>query len=194
VNSAPLQLILGLGNPGEQYAGTRHNLGFMALETLASHYNIDLRLEKKAFNCRWGKIRLGSRNLILALPHTFMNLSGRTARSLASYFQVEAEAIAAVHDDLDLEFGRIKISVNRGGGGHKGVDSLRDHLGSDAFARLRLGIGRPLYGEAADRYVLNSFYPEQKAALAGFLENARQCLLVMIEEGPIAAMQVFNRR
>jgi PTH1 family peptidyl-tRNA hydrolase len=107
---------------------------------------------------------------------------------------VETEAIAAVHDDLDLEFGRIKISVNHSGGGHKGVASLCDHLDSDAFVRLRLGIGRPLYGEAADRYVLNSFYPEQQAALAGFLENARRCLTVMIEEGITAAMQVFNRR
>jgi PTH1 family peptidyl-tRNA hydrolase len=193
-SDSPMILVAGLGNPGPRYANTRHNLGFMAVEALAGHYQASLSLEQRNFNCRWGKTRVGSRNLILALPQTFMNLSGHAVRALASYFRVETKDIIVVHDDLDLDFGRIKISLKRGAAGHRGVASLLDCLDSDDFARLRLGIGRPLPGEPVEGYVLHEFYPQQQAALAEMLSQAGQCLISMIEQGVDKAMGIYNRR
>jgi PTH1 family peptidyl-tRNA hydrolase len=194
VNStSDLALIVGLGNPGPRYANTRHNLGFQAVEALAGHYRIALRLERR-FNCLWGQTRVNSRNLILALPQTFMNLSGYAVQSLAAYFRISPESIAVAHDDLDLDFGRIKLSRQRGAAGHRGVSSLLDCLDSPDFIRLRLGIGRPLFAEAVESYVLNQFYPEQKSGLPELLALAQQCLLCMIEEGADKAMGIFNRR
>ena len=191
--SEQVQLVLGLGNPGIQYVASRHNLGFMAVEKLAEHYQVDLSLNKRDFNCLWGKTRAVGRNLILALPQTYMNLSGEAAHALAAYFRVEPAAIVAVYDDLDLNFGRIKISLNRGSGGHRGISSLIRHLQTEEFARLRLGIGRPQYGEAVERYVLSGFYPEQKAGLDEFLDKAKKCLVDMVEDGVNVAMQTRNR-
>ena len=188
-----LQLVLGLGNPGIQYAATRHNMGFMAVELLAAHYQVSLNLDKRNFNCWWGKAKVGGRNLVLALPQTYMNLSGEAAHALAAYFRIEPAAMVAVYDDLDLNFGQIKISLNRGSGGHKGISSLMQHLQTEGFARLRLGIGRPQYSEAIERYVLSGFYPEQQAGLEQFLEKAKECLVAMVEGGVTSAMQLYNR-
>jgi PTH1 family peptidyl-tRNA hydrolase len=189
----PLALIVGLGNPGPRYAATRHNIGFAAVTELAQHYQTELRMNRR-FNCLCGQTKTGSGNLILALPQTFMNLSGYAVQTLAAYYRISAEAIAVVHDDLDLDFGRIKLSRQRGAAGHRGVSSLLECLESQDFARLRLGIGRPNWGEAVESYVLNEFYPQQKDGLAQLLDQARQCLLYMIEEGVDKAMGLINRR
>ncbi len=190
---SPVKLVVGLGNPGPQYAGSRHNMGFMVLDSLAAHFNVTLNIDKKKFHSQWGEIRLGARKIILAQPQTYMNLSGEAVQALASYFHIESSAIVVVYDDLDLGFGRLKINVNRGAGGHKGIASIIDYLDTEEFVRLRVGIDRPRFAEAVERYVLSNFYPDQKQDLEKVVENARLCLLAILEDGPVAAMQKFNR-
>ena len=189
----PVELIVGLGNPGAQYAASRHNVGFMVVESMARHWQTELRADKKKFYSRWGEARLGSRKILMALPQTYMNLSGEAVSALANYFDIAPAAIAVVYDDMDLDFGRLKVNVNRGSGGHKGVASITDHLDTEEFVRLRVGIGRPRFAEPAERYVLGNFYPDQQDGLEAMLEQATRCLLAIVEAGAEAAMREFNR-
>jgi PTH1 family peptidyl-tRNA hydrolase len=188
---AVIQLIIGLGNPGPEYANSRHNLGFMALRRLADCAQAEFSNHKR-LSCLLAKTGSAGARLLLALPQTYMNLSGRSASALTRYFELDPSQLLVVYDDLDLEFGRMKINLNRGAGGHRGVQSIIDHLGSAAFARLRLGIGRPRFQEAVDEYVLRGFYPEQKPLLPELLEQAKERLLCLWREGPLAAMQRYN--
>ena len=189
----PVELIVGLGNPGAQYAASRHNVGFMVVASLARHWQTALTDDKKKFHSMWGEAWLGSRKIRMALPQTYMNLSGGAVSALAAYFRIAPAAIVVVYDDLDLEFSRLKISVNRGSGGHKGITSIIDELDTEEFVRLRVGIGRPRFAEPTERYVLGNFYPDQQVALEAMIEQARCCLLAIVEEGVTAAMQKFNR-
>lgn len=189
----PVQLVVGLGNPGLQYANSRHNMGFMVVDSLAQHLQVSLTADKRKFHSIWGETRLGGRKLILAFPQTYMNLSGGAVAALAAYYRIEPAAIVVVYDDLDLAFGRLKINISRGAGGHKGIASIIEHLDTTEFVRLRVGIDRPRFNEPAERYVLANFYPEQKEGLGKIVDTARECLLTMVEEGANSAMQKYNR-
>lgn len=190
-NMPPIKMVVGLGNPGPQYANSRHNIGFMVLGALAAQ--LGFSIDKKKFNCLWAEYRLGGRKIIFTLPQTYMNLSGQAVYAMADYFDIEAQAIAVVYDDLDLSLGRLKISVNRGAGGHKGLSSIMDYLDGGEFARLRVGIGRPRFNEPVERYVLANFYPDEQEELGKVLESACNGLLALLEEGVNAAMQKYNR-
>ena len=189
-------LILGLGNPGPKYEGTRHNYGAMAARSLAERAGVALGKGGPAarrFNSLWGKGRVRGRQTVLALPQTYMNLSGQAAAALSSYFDLEPEQTIAVHDDLDLEAGRLKVARRGGAGGHKGVRSILQHLGSDKFVRLKMGIGRPRYAEPVEKYVLEGCYSDQRELIKHMVENAADCLEEIIAQGVEAAMQKFHR-
>ena len=185
-------LVLGLGNPGPRYAATRHNLGFMALEGLARR--VGIAMGRAGHQSRWGEGRHQGRKLILALPQTYMNLSGQAAASLMAYFDIAPPCLVVVHDDLDLAPGQLKVAVKGGAGGHKGVASIIQALGDDGFLRVKIGIGRPRFGEAVEDFVLNGPYADQGPALALAVEEAAECLEVILTQGPAAAMQRFHRR
>lgn len=188
--SEGLLVVLGLGNPGPDYEGTRHNLGAAALNAAAGRYG--LRLGKASLGSLWAKGTLAGRQVVAALPQTFMNLSGQAAAQLLGYYKLGPERLVAVHDDLDLPLGRIKVSRGGGAGGHKGVASLIQTLGTKDFVRLRLGIGRPRHDEPVERYVLAGFYSDQSERVVNTIEAAASCLEVLLSQGVAAAMQKFH--
>lgn len=185
-------LVLGLGNPGPQYAQTRHNLGFMVVAELARRLGVPLT--RRGHQSLWGEGRLAGRKLILAQPQTYMNLSGQAAQGIMGYFDLPLERMVVVHDDLDLEPGRLKVATRGGAGGHKGVASLLAHLHSGQFLRLKVGIGRPRFGEAVEDYVLGGFYADQREAIQEAVNEAADCLEVIVALGATAAMNKYNAR
>lgn len=136
-----MKLLVGLGNPGENYKGTRHNTGFMVLDRLAEELNIDSWRFDNKFNALIAEtFSKGQEKIILAKPQTYMNSSGQAVAKIADYFNITLENIIVIHDDLDLNLGEIKIQESRGSAGHKGVDSIIRHLGTKNFKRIRVGI------------------------------------------------------
>jgi PTH1 family peptidyl-tRNA hydrolase len=161
---APSHLVVGLGNPGDEYAGTRHNVGFMAVDAIAAHYK--LPSWKKKF-----KSQLTGVGFILLKPLTFMNISGEAVGEAMRFYQLMPEDVIVFHDDLDLLPGKVKIKQGGGPGGHNGLKSLDAHIGPD-YWRVRIGIGRPdVKGDAVTNYVLGNFAKADKQWLAPLLEK-----------------------
>ncbi|HLA05646.1 MAG TPA: aminoacyl-tRNA hydrolase, partial [Syntrophales bacterium] len=148
-----MKLIAGLGNPGEQYQSSRHNLGFLTLDYLAGRH--DIPLKKQGFEALFGKGKIGSETVLLAKPQTYMNLSGIALERLVSYFKVDIKDLIVVHDDLDLPFETIRLKKGGGEGGHKGLMSIIQHVGSADFLRVRIGIGKPIRKSMVEKYVLS---------------------------------------
>lgn len=184
-------LVLGLGNPGPQYQGTRHNMGFAVTSLLAQRNG--LSLGRSGHRSLWGQGRVAGSPVILAQPQTFMNLSGEAAQSLLGYFGLEPSRLIVVHDDLDLPLGRLKVALGGGAGGHKGVASIIQRTGSPDFVHLKVGIGRPRYDEPIEKFVLSGFYADQRQLAEDMVLAAADCLEVILSEGPPAAMQRFHR-
>ncbi len=185
-------LIVGLGNPGLRYRYTRHNVGFRVIERLARELSIALnRRSKKA---RWETGRWEQEKVVLAKPQTFMNLSGEAVSLLANFFSLEGTSIVVVHDDLDLNLGRIKIGVKGGDGGHRGIRSIINHLGTDEFIRLRMGTGRGERSGEESKYVLGVFDDNQEHVVTELIERACEAVKTIIFEGVAAAMNQFNQR
>ena len=134
-----MKLIVGLGNPGKEYVGTRHNFGFSVLDKLAKKYNSTFSLNKK-FNAEICELFLDGEKLILAKPQTFMNKSGESVREIVSYYNISNDRIWVIYDDIDLEIGSIRIRKNGSSAGHKGIQSIIDNIGTENFVRFRLGI------------------------------------------------------
>lgn len=186
-------LVAGLGNPGRAHEGTRHNLGWVVLDAFARRHGLAWKPapEFKAEIARWDS---GAGPLWIAKPQTFMNASGESVGALARYFKAGPESVVAVHDDLTLDLGLVKVTAGGSAGGHNGVDSLIRHLGP-GFARYRLGIGpkHPPEMDLAD-FVLGRFSPEQHAILSGKTEAHVQGLELLLTRGLEAAMNQLNRR
>ena len=185
-------LIVGLGNPGPKYRGTRHNLGFEVIDLVASKAGISIRkVFKKA---EYGRGRVASREAVLAKPQTFMNLSGVSVAALARPWRPEPRNLIVVHDDLDLEVGRLKLSSGGGAGGHKGVASVMEHLGDRDFIRVKLGIGRPRPpGTETERFVLKRFRPEEREVLDPAVKRSVEAVETIVAEGLLPAQTEFNR-
>ena len=147
------KLLIGLGNPGKQYQNTRHNLGQVLVKKYARSLNIDLKTHQQ-FLALIGTHRVGESKIILATPTTYMNLSGQSVAKIVNFYKILSEDIYVVHDDLDLGVGESKIQFDRGPAGHNGIKSIIDHLGTQAFWRLRLGIGHPQDATPVENYVL----------------------------------------
>jgi PTH1 family peptidyl-tRNA hydrolase len=188
-----LRLIVGLGNPGRKYAATRHNIGFMVIDRVATDFAIELSREK--FSTVFGRGRIEGRDAVLAKPISFMNRSGPPVRSLADFFRISSRDVLVVHDDIDLAYGRLKIKEKGGHGGHNGVRSLIDAFGGGDFTRLRIGIGRSetVQQSVAD-YVLDHFTVDEAAALPGIIERARDAVVTILCKGIKIGMNQFNTK
>lgn len=183
-------LIVGLGNPGREYKETRHNIGFMLLDRLVDRLNLSFtRMESKALVT---KGNYQDRRLILAKPQTYMNLSGQAVGSLARYYKIPLENLLVVYDDVDLPIGTIRIRASGGSGGHQGMNSIIERLGTQDFPRLRLGIERPPGRMEAADYVLQDFSKAEVEFLPVLLDRAAQAVLVFIGQGVDAAMNLYN--
>jgi len=188
-----VKLIVGLGNPGLIYAGSRHNIGFTVVKSLARSLKIVLKRDHSV-SALVGKTKYGQHDLVLALPQTFMNLSGIAVKSLLKKFKAAPQDLLVVCDDLDLEPGRIKIRPHGSSAGQRGLVSIIEQLGTQEFSRLRIGIGRPRNPADAARYVLAGFLRKEKAIVEKAQEDAAFCCLSWIENGVIKTMDNFNTR
>jgi PTH1 family peptidyl-tRNA hydrolase len=182
-------LVAGLGNPGREYERTRHNAGWMVLDELARRHGGSWRSK---FSGSLAEVRLGELRLALLKPETYMNDSGRSVGAAVRFFKVEPEQVLVVHDDVDLEAGRLQARAGGGLAGHNGLRSLAQHLGSQDFLRLRIGVGRPGRGDprpVAD-WVLSPFAPEEDAE--ALIARAADAVETIAQDGLEAAQQRYN--
>ena len=182
-------LVVGLGNPGREYQRTRHNVGWLVLDELARRHNGSWRSK---FSGSLAEVRLGDLRLALLKPETYMNESGRSVGAAVRFFKVEPEQLLVVHDDVDLEPGRLQVRAGGGLAGHNGLRSLAQHLGSQDFLRLRIGVGRPGRGDprsVAD-WVLSPFSPEEDAE--ALISRSADAVETIATDGVEAAQQRFN--
>jgi PTH1 family peptidyl-tRNA hydrolase len=183
-------LIAGLGNPGREYRQTRHNIGFLLLDHLASKLNLTFsRVESKSLVTRGDT---SGRRLLLVKPQTYMNLSGQAIGTLAHYYKVPQERILIVYDDVDLPFGLLRLRPAGGSGGHKGMISIIERLGTQEIPRMRMGIGRPPGRMDAADYVLQDFSAAETGELPGILERGVEAVFTFITLGMAAAMNRYN--
>ncbi|RCK74149.1 MAG: Peptidyl-tRNA hydrolase [Anaerolineae bacterium] len=183
-------LIIGLGNPGKEYAQSRHNVGFMVLDRLAERYGVAFtRYEQKAFVV---KVASEQGSLIFAKPQTYMNLSGQSVSALVRFYKVPLEQLLIVYDDIDLPFGTLRMRPGGSSGGHKGMQSIIDRLGTQDIPRLRIGVGRPRGSKAAANYVLDEFNGREKLDLPYILDRATQAVQDWIRFGLAEAMNRHN--
>lgn len=183
-------LIVGLGNPGREYRENRHNIGFMLIDRLSVRLNARMRrMQSKALV---GSVTQGDAKLILAKPQTFMNLSGQAIQGLVHFYKIPLENLIVIHDDLDLPFGTLRLRPGGGAGGQKGVKSTIQHLGTQNFPRLRLGIGRPPGRMDAAAYVLQDFHKADQQILSETLDRAADAVETFIDYGLDKAMNQFN--
>jgi len=187
---AEFYLIVGLGNPGPKYAANRHNVGFMCLERLAAAHSLTFDKRQKRAHVALGAIR-GLR-IVLAQPQTFMNDSGQAVVPLAQFYQVPPARLLVVYDDLDLPPGTLRVRPEGGSGGHKGMHSIIEQLGSSDFARLRIGIGRPPGQMDAAAYVLQDFSADEMPLIEKALERAVAAIETWLVEGVVMAMSRHN--
>ncbi len=188
-----MKLIIGLGNPGLIYAGSRHNIGFTVVKSLASSLKISFKRDNSVLSLV-GSGKLGREDLILALPQTFMNLSGVAVKALFKKFRAKPEDLLVVCDDLDLELGRMKIRQNGSSGGQRGLTSIIEHLGTHDFNRLRIGIGRPKGKADAAEYVLSGFLSKEKTIVQEVKVDAVDCCMSWIDNGIVETMNTFNKK
>ena len=187
-----MRLIVGLGNPGAQYENTRHNVGFMLVDKLAAEFGISAA--KSKFEVRYGRGTIEDQAVTLAKPMAFMNRSGGPVQKLAAYFKINSKDLIVIHDDIDLAFGRLKIKEKGGHGGHRGLKSIIQAVGEDAFVRLRIGVGRSETGSSVSDHVLGPFYDDESTLLDGILNRARDAVVTILTEGPKTGMNRFNEK
>ncbi len=186
------RIIVGLGNPGKEYERNRHNVGFQVVDLLAEKHGLEF--DRRRFRAMLTKGRILGHDVILAKPLTFMNQSGESVGPLAHFYKIPPEQLLVVTDDLDIPQGRIRLRPRGGSGGHNGLKSIIQHLGTQEFHRLRIGIGRPPGNMDPADYVLQDFTPEEEAVMAEVRERAVAAIETWLEEGMEAAMNRFNVR
>ena len=187
-----MKLIVGLGNPGPEYAATRHNIGFMVTATLAERNGIALK--RKGHQGIYGVGRVAGTEATILLPQTYMNRSGTSVVSACQSLGVKPGDLIVVHDEIDLDFGALRIKIGGGHGGHNGLRSIAGALGETEYNRLRLGIGRPPTGGDVSRYVLSCFNAAERAQLQEYTEKATNALELLVQKGPQEAMNLYNNR
>jgi PTH1 family peptidyl-tRNA hydrolase len=188
-------LVVGLGNPGREYSTTRHNAGFMVVDELARRFGASIEQEK--WQAHSVQLVLWGNKICLLKPDTFMNLSGKAVARYVDFYKVSPEQILVVHDDLDMDPGRVKLVAGGGTGGHNGIRSLVQYLGTKDFLRLKLGIGRPgklnLYsGMPVEKYVLAPFAPDEKILMEQRVDVIEKGLEYLVREGIAKAMNLLN--
>lgn len=186
-----MHLIVGLGNPGSKYARTRHNLGFRAVDLLAERWGAD-RFDAR-FEGEIAKARVQGQPALLLKPQTYMNLSGASVAAAARFHRIAAENVWIVHDELDLPLGRLRIREGGGAGGHNGVKSVIERLGTPGFARFRLGVGRPTTPVPIEDYVLQPFGPTEREAADELIARTADAIQTALTDSLTKAMNVFNK-
>ncbi len=183
-------LVVGLGNPGEQYAHTRHNVGADVVEVLARRHGATLRRTKD--RARTDEVRIGDARVALAIPLTYVNDSGLAVGALVRRYGVEPSQVVVVHDELDLPVASLRVKAGGGLAGHNGLRSIKAHLHSDEFLRVRIGVGKPPSKERGADHVLNRFSRRERAEIEVTLEQAADAVEVIARDGVAAAMNRFN--
>ncbi len=184
-----MYLVVGLGNPGSKYSRTRHNAGFMVLDELAGRHGETFKSKRKA---EVAQVAIGGEKVVLAKPLTFMNLSGEAVKKLRRHYRLSPENVLVVHDDIDMAPGQIRIRAGGSTGGHLGVRSIMEHLGSDRFPRIKVGVGRPPTPEEAADHVLSKVESGEMEKLEEAVMRAADAVEALISEGPSQAMNRFN--
>ncbi|MEP7071853.1 MAG: aminoacyl-tRNA hydrolase [Verrucomicrobiota bacterium] len=185
--ASTIRLVAGLGNPGPEYAGTRHNVGFAALDFFAQRQRLAFEPQAK-----WGAAVAKSGSLILVKPLTFMNRSGEPLSAVADFYKIEPDEILVMLDDFALPLGRIRLRGSGGPGGHNGLESVIIHFATEEIPRLRLGIGAAPERGSVD-YVLGRFFEEEKPAVAAMIERGGDAIKCAIDNGVTSAMNTFNQ-
>jgi len=187
-----LKLVVGLGNPGERYADTRHNIGFMVAAAAAARSSIALK--RKGFQAFYGTGRLAGQETTILLPQTYMNRSGDSVGPACQSLGVSSGDLIVVHDEIDLPYGCLRIKSGGGHGGHNGLRSLCGALGTAEFLRLRVGVGRPPVGGDVSAHVLSRFNAAERSQLDDYVAVAVDALEAVLSFGPVEAMNQFNNR
>ena len=187
-----MDLIAGLGNPGSDYDNTRHNVGFRTIQQLSQ--KLGVRLTDRRFQSRNIRTKTCGKEVVLFCPATFMNLSGKAVKQFADFYGVNPESMLIVHDDLDLPVGRIKVVIHGGSGGHRGVQSVIDYLGSTQFPRVKIGIGRPRHGEETEDFVLSPFYIDEIDIMDKVIQLSVLACQLFVSEGVESVMNAINRK
>jgi peptidyl-tRNA hydrolase, PTH1 family len=185
------KLIVGLGNPGPKYLWTRHNAGFIVLDRFASLNGIPVT--RKSFSGLYGEGEFKGNRLLLLKPQTYMNISGRSVAEALRFHKLATSDLIVIHDELDIPFGQIKLKADGGHGGHNGLRSLHQELGSGSYNRLRVGIGKPLHGNMAD-YVLTNFDKNEMSDLPRLVDGIVDALEMLIVEGMPKTMSLYNNK
>lgn len=185
-------LICGLGNPGQEYQFTKHNIGFLALDEVQTHFAAPSFKENKKFNALVSEVTMGQNKVILLKPLTYMNNSGQSIRAAADYYKIEISNILPIYDDIDLDFGQIRIRKSGGPGTHNGMKSILQHLGSEDFPRIRLGIGKPHPKQDLRDYVLENFNKTDQKELEAFLAKIPAIIEEWLNLGLEMAMNKWN--
>jgi PTH1 family peptidyl-tRNA hydrolase len=184
-----MKLIVGLGNPGPKYVGTRHNIGYEVIDYLAAGPGGSAFREK--FEAFVAELKEGDETVLVMKPLTFMNLSGRAVRAALDFYKLAMDQVLVVCDDFNLPLGKLRIRAKGSHGGQNGLRNIQEQLGTDAYTRLRIGVGEPTVGDAVD-HVLSKFKPGERKAIEEAVATAAQAALVWLRQGTEAAMNRFN--
>ena len=185
-----MKIFVGLGNPGREYALTKHNVGFMLADALSDHLNAPDWREQ--FRALVTAMYVGGEKILLVKPQTFMNLSGEAVRPLMDYYRLTLDDLIVAHDDMDLPVGMIRLRPKVSTGGHRGVTSIIEHLGAEGFARVRIGVGRPPEHWSVNAHVLSPFNVEDAPRIKDAIEGLVPAVLSIVSDGIDVAMNKFN--
>ena len=190
MTSTHFKLIAGLGNPGDRYSRTRHNIGFMVVETIAK--KAGTAFSKTRFDAIFTRTSLYSQEVFLAKPLSYMNRSGFPLRNLTAYYKIPSTDMIVIHDDMDLPYGVVKIVQNRGAGGHNGIRSIVEAFGTQNFIRVRVGVGHPQTSTGVTGYVLGAFTPDEQSGLDQVIQDAVTACELILSKGVVRAMNQMN--
>ena len=185
-----MYLIIGLGNPEEEYSKTRHNMGFNAINKIAEKYEIEMK--KTKFNGIYGRGNIEGEKVMLIKPQTYMNLSGKCVKEFVEFYKIESDKILIIYDDMDIEPGKIKIRKKGSSGGHNGIKSIIEELGTEEFSRIRIGIGKPQYKNDKINYVIGEIQEEDIEKLEEGVDKAKDAVIEILKNGIDTAMNKFN--
>lgn len=185
-----MYLIVGLGNPEEEYSQTRHNMGFNTINKIAKKYNLEIN--KNKFHGLYESSIIENKKVILLKPQTYMNLSGISIKEIMDFYKINIEDILIIYDDMDIEPGKIKIRKKGGSGGHNGIKSIIENIRTEEFARIRIGIGRPMPEQDKINYVIGAISNEEKEQLEYGVEKAVEAVEEVLKNGIDSAMNKFN--
>jgi PTH1 family peptidyl-tRNA hydrolase len=185
-------IVLGLGNPGEQYRRSRHNLGFMTVQLFAARYNTEL--DRRKFNGFYGELRTDAGKVIAITPQTFYNRSGDCVRPMLGYYKVAPERLIVVHDEMDLSERQLRLKRGGSDAGNRGVRSIAEALGTPDFIRLRIGIGHPEHSQGNVDYLLQPLIDDELRSLKPVLERACDAVMAVMNEGLDKARSIYNQR